>query len=663
MHYFLTGATGFIGKFLTERLLNRGGHVHVLVRPGSELKFTALKSRFPHQADRLHAVTGDLSMVGLGLDEAFVAKMAGNIDHFFHLAAIYDIDAPEADQVKANVEGTRHALQAAEQLKAGCFNYASSIAVAGLFNGIFREDMFEEAEKLVNPYLRTKHDAEKVVRNEARVPYRIYRPGMVVGHSKTGEIDKIDGPYFFFRLIKTLRDALPRWMPMLGVEGGRLNIVPVDYVAGAMDVLAHKPGLDGRCFHLTDPKPHKVGEVMNIFARAASAPEFAMRIDARMLGFIPSAITGGIGKLPPVQRIKKQFLNDFQIPEAAVGFINYPTKFDCRETLKELQGTGVSCPRLDQYAGAVWDYWARNLDSDLFIDRTLAGNVKGKVILITGASSGIGKATALRLADTEATILLVARTREKLEETLVEVEAKGARAFIHTCDVSNLEDCDRLVKEVLEQHGRVDVLVNNAGRSIRRGVASAYDRFHDYERTMQLNYFGALRLIMGLLPSMTANRRGLIINISSIGVLTNAPRFSAYVASKSALDAFSRCAAAEFSDQNVRFTTINMPLVRTPMIAPTKMYDYAPAIQPEEAADMICDAMIRRPKRIATRLGIFAQILYDLAPKTTEIIMNTGFKMFPESDAAKGKSAEAAPAPAPSSEQVAFQYIMRGIYW
>jgi len=663
MHYFLTGATGFIGKFLTERLLNRGGHVHVLVRPGSELKFTALKNRFPHQADRLHAVSGDLSLAGLGLEEAFVEKMAGKIDYFFHLAAIYDIEAPEEAQIKANVDGTRHALQAAEQLKAGCFNYASSIAVAGLFNGIFREDMFEEAEKLVNPYLRTKHEAEKIVRNEAKVPYRIYRPGMVVGHSETGEIDKIDGPYFFFRLIKTLRDALPRWMPMIGVEGGRLNIVPVDYVAGAMDVLAHKPGLDGRCFHLTDPKPHKVGEVMNIFAKAAAAPEFAMRIDARMFGFVPPVITNGLGKLPPVQRLKKQFLNDFQIPEAAVGFINYPTKFDSRETQKELQGTGVSCPRLNQYAGVVWDYWARNLDSDLFIDRTLAGNVKDKVILITGASSGIGKAAALRLADTEATILLVARTREKLEETLREVNAKGARAFIHTCDVSSMEDCDRLVKEVLEQHGRVDVLVNNAGRSIRRGIASAYDRFHDYERTMQLNYFGALRLIMGLLPSMTANHRGLIINISSIGVLTNAPRFSAYVASKSALDAFSRCAAAEFSDQNVRFTTINMPLVRTPMIAPTKMYDYAPAIQPEEAADMICEAMIRRPKRIATRLGIFAQLLYDIAPKTTEVIMNTGFRMFPDSDAAKSKSGESAPASTPSSEQVAFQYIMRGIYW
>jgi len=660
MNYFLTGATGFIGKFLTQRLLDRGGQVFVLVRPGSELKFTALQARFPYQSAQLHAVPGDLSSPGLGLSKAVLGQLASKVDHFFHLAAIYDIAASEEAQQLANVEGTRHALQAAEHLKAGCFHYASSIAVAGLFPGIFREDMFEEAEKLSNPYLHTKHDAEKIVRTEAKVPYRIYRPGMVIGHSKTGEIDKIDGPYFFFRLIKALRDSLPRWMPIVGVEGGRLNIVPVDFVAGAMDVLAHKPGLDGRCFHLTDPKPHKVGEVMNVFARAASAPEFAMRVDARMFGFIPPVVKNGLAKLPPVERLKKQFLLDFQIPPEAVGFINYPTKFDSREAQRELEGSGVSCPRLDQYAGVVWDYWARNLDSDLFIDRTLAGNVKRKVILITGASSGIGRATALRLAETEATILLVARTREKLEETLAEVQARGGHAFIHTCDVSHLEDCDRLVQEVLAQHGRVDVLVNNAGRSIRRGIASAYERFHDYERTMQLNYFGALRLIMGLLPSMTANRRGLIINISSIGVLTNAPRFSAYVASKAALDAFSRCAAAEFSDQNVRFTTINMPLVRTPMIASTKMYDYAPAISPEEAADMICDAIIRRPKRIATRLGIFAQILYDIAPKTTEIIMNTGFKMFPDSVAAKGKEAEQ---PAPSSEQVAFQYIMRGIYW
>lgn len=659
MNYFLTGATGFIGKFLTQRLLDRGGELYVLVRPGSELKFTALKNRFPHQQAQLHAVSGDLGRPDLGLEAAFLEKMTGKINHFFHLAAIYDLDASEEAQVQANVEGTRHALQAAEKMQAGCFHYASSIAVAGLFPGIFREDMFEEAEKLVNPYLRTKHEAEKLVRTTAKVPCRIYRPGMVVGHSQTGETDKIDGPYFFFRLIKTLRDALPRWLPIVGIEGGRLNIVPVDYVAAAMDVLAHKEGLDGRCFHLTDPKPYKVGEVMNIFARVAAAPQFAMRVDARMFAFIPPAMSAGISKLPPVQRMTRQLLHDFQIPASALGFINYPTKFDSRDTQRALQGSGISCPALEDYAGPVWDYWLRHLDTDLHVDRSLAGNVKGKVVLITGASSGIGRATALKLAETDARILLVARKREKLEETLAEITEKGGKAFIHVCDVSVLEECDRLVQEVVAEHGGVDILINNAGRSIRRGIASSYDRFHDFERTMQLNYFGSLRLIMGFLPGMTARHRGQIINISSIGVLTHAPRFSAYVASKAALDAFSMCAATEFSDQNVRFTTINMPLVRTPMIAPTKMYDYAPAISPEEAADMVADAIIRRPKRIATRLGTFGRLMHTLMPRATEIILNTGFRMFPDSDAAKGQRVESVP----SSEQVAFQYLLKGIYW
>lgn len=660
MNYFVTGATGFIGKFLVERLLNRGGQVHVLVREGSEEKFAALQARFPYHAGQLHAVKGDVGLAGLGLAADVVQSLKGTITHFFHLAAIYDITADEQAQVRANVDGTRNAMAAAEALSAGCFHYASSIAVAGLYAGVWREDMFDEAERLVNPYLRTKHEAEKVVRQNNRIPHRIYRPAMVVGHSRTGEMDKIDGPYFFFRLIKRMRQSLPGWMPLLGVEGGRLNIVPVDYVAGAMDFLAHKEGLDGRVFHLTDPKPFKVGEVMNIFADAAGAPKFTMRVDARMLGFIPKSVTGTLGKLPPVARVRKQVLRDFQIPEEALGFINYPTKFDCRDTVRELKDSGIECPALPQYAGVLWDYWVRNLDSDLFIDRSLAGNVENKVVVITGASSGIGLATAMKLAETRAIVVLVARDQEKLEEAKRQVESVGGRAFTYSADVTSMESCDQLIDDILRDHGQIDVLVNNAGRSIRRGVSAAYDRFHDYERTMQLNYFGALRLIMRVLPHFEKRRTGQVINISSIGVLTNAPRFSAYVASKAALDAFSRCAAAEFSDQGIHFTTINMPLVRTPMIAPTKIYDHVPAIKPEEAADMICDAIINKRKRIATRLGITAQMLHFIMPKTTEIIMNTGFKMFPDSEAARGQKQEASQ---PTSEQMAFAYLMKGIHW
>ena len=183
----------------------------------------------------------------------------------------------------------------------------------------------------------------------------------------------------------------------------------------------------------------------------------------------------------------------------------------------------------------------------------------------------------------------------------------------------------------------MDVLVNNAGRSIRRAIESSYERFHDFERTMQINYFGALRLTLALLPGMARRRRGHVINISSIGVLTNAPRFSAYIASKAALDAFTRCAASEYADTGVKFTTINMPLVKTPMIAPTKIYHNVPVLAPEEAADMIADAIVHEPVRIATRLGIFGEVIHALLPRVAQIIMNTSFRMFPESTAAAGK--------------------------
>jgi NAD(P)-dependent dehydrogenase (short-subunit alcohol dehydrogenase family) len=223
-----------------------------------------------------------------------------------------------------------------------------------------------------------------------------------------------------------------------------------------------------------------------------------------------------------------------------------------------------------------------------------------------------------------------------------------------------MDSCDQVIDRIASEMGGIDILVNNAGRSIRRSIATSYDRFHDFERCMQLNYFGSLRLILRVLPLMQKKRKGQIINISSIGVLSNAPRFSAYVSSKAALDAFSRCAAAEFSDTGVSFTTINMPLVRTPMIAPTKMYDNVPTITPEEAAVMVKQAVIYKPQRIATRLGIFAQVMHAVAPKVWEIIMNSAFRMFPDSAAAKGVKDHQVEA---SQEQVAFASLMRGIHW
>ncbi|WP_097462440.1 SDR family oxidoreductase [Mangrovitalea sediminis] len=661
MKYFLTGGTGFIGRFLVEKLLKRGGTVYLLVREQSVDKLEALKERWGADSSQVVPVVGDLAAPNLGLSDADLQTLKGQVDHFFHLAAIYDMAADEQSQRIANVEGTRHAVDAAAAMSAGCFHHISSIAAAGLFKGTFREDMFAEAQKLDHPYLRTKHDSEGLVRESCKVPWRVYRPGMVIGHSKTGEIDKIDGPYYFFKMIQKIRNALPQWMPTVGIEGGRLNIVPVDFVVDALDHIAHAPGEDGKCFHLVDPDPYKVGEVLNIFSEAGHAPRMAMRIDSRMFGFIPPMIRQGIKNLPPVRRISQAVMEDLGIPRTVMSFINYPTRFDAREAERVLAGTGIDVPRLPEYAPAIWDYWERHLDPDLYKDRTLRGAVQGRVCVVTGATSGIGLSTARKLAESGATVIIGARTPEKLEETRRELQGLGGEVFAYSCDFSDMAACDQFVKTVLENHGPVDVLVNNAGRSIRRSLTLSFDRPHDFERTMQLNYFGALRLIMGFAPAMLERKRGHIVNISSIGVLTNAPRFSAYVASKAALDAWTRCAAAEWSDRNVSFTTINMPLVKTPMIAPTKIYDSVPTLTPEEAADLVAEAIIYRPKRIATRLGTFAQVLHSLAPKMGEIIMNTGYRMFPDSAAAQGQQTDEKPKV--STEQVAFAALMRGIHW
>ncbi len=661
MAYFVTGGTGFIGRFLIDKLIGREGTIYVLVRKGSVKKLDELRSRWGAQAKRVVAVVGDLAKPRLGVAPADIARLKGKVTHLFHLAAIYDLAADAESQQRANTEGTRHAVELAHAIEAGCFHHVSSIAAAGLYDGVFREDMFEEAEELDHPYFRTKHDSERIVRKECRRPWRVYRPAIVVGHSRTGEIDKIDGPYYFFKLIQKMRKALPQWMPTVGIEGGRINLVPVDFVVDALDHIAHKKGLDGGCFHLTDPEPRRIGEILNLFAKAAHAPQMTMRLNAKMFGFIPDFVVDSAMSLAPVRRIQKQLLADLGIPKDMFKFVNYPTRFDNRDCAKALKGSGIAVPPLEDYAWRLWDYWERHLDPDLFIDRTLAGKVRDKVVVITGGTSGIGEATAYKMAEAGAQVVLAARDPEKAAPVIRRIEQAGGRAKFVSCDLAELADCDRLVATVLKDFGRCDYLVNNAGRSIRRGIASSFDRFHDFERTMQLNYFGSLRLIMGFLPAMMKQGKGHVINISSIGVLTQAPRFSAYVASKAALDSFTGCAASEFADNNIAFTTINMPLVKTPMIAPTKLYNHVPTLNPAQAADLVVEAIVYKPVRIATRLGIFGALLHAVAPKVTQIILNAAFRMFPDSSAAQGKK-EGAPVQL-TPEQMAFAQITQGIHW
>jgi len=660
MNYFVTGATGFIGKFLIERLLTRPeAHIWVLTRANSQDKFAALTSRFGDDGQRLKMVEGDITTPGL-VSAAVFKELKGKVDHLFHLAAVYDMNMSDEQADQINNQGTRNVVAFANSLGGSVvLHHASSVAVAGGdYDGVFKESMFDEGQSTDHPYYRSKFESEAIVRNESKVPFRIYRPGVVVGHSQTGEMDKIDGPYYFAKAIQKISYKLPKWMPLLGIEGGKVAIAPVDYVAAAMDAIAHKPDLDGKCFHLMQSQSPSVGDLLQAFLEGAHGPDFAKKFELPNLPKPMRALAQRMSKRIP-QGLQQKLADAIGVPLSVLGYAFNRAVFDDREARAALKGTGITCPPIRDYADKLWAYWELHLDLTTNAPEKLRRRLAGKVVMITGGSSGIGFAAAKQIAAAGAKVLLVARGIEKLQESQAVLEKAGGEVHIYPCDLSNLQDIDRMSQEVLKDFGHVDILINNAGRSLRRAVFESFDRFHDFERTMQLNYFGAVRLIMNLLPGMAAQKSGQIINISSIGVLANAARFSAYVASKSALDAFSRCLSAEVKNLNIDITAIYMPLVRTPMIAPTKMYDYIPTWSPEDAADTVVKAILEKPKSIATVVGTAAAVSYAIWPKANDWVLSKGFQLFPSSAAAKSKKEGSKP----TLEQVVFANVFKGEHW
>jgi NAD(P)-dependent dehydrogenase (short-subunit alcohol dehydrogenase family) len=667
MAYFVTGASGFIGSRLVERLLEkRQGKIYVLVRESSRPRLNDLIERWSmlvgsSAAERVQPVVGDLRRPLLGVEKEQIAEMAGNVTHFFHLAAVYDMTAPAERNNAVNVGGTTHAVELARAVDAGQLHHVSSIAVAGTYRGVFGEDMFDEGQRLPSPYHQTKFESERIVRDQPYIPWRVYRPGIVVGDSQTGEMEKVDGPYYFFKAIQRLRRVLPEWVPLVGLDLGYTNVVPVDWVAGALEHIAHEPDLDGRAFHLTDPRPQRVDELINELAVAAHAPRFALSIDKRLIDPLPKWPLALAAQLPPWRQVRKLALRELGIPPEVLAHMELVPRFDTREAGAALAGSALEQPPpLHEYVARLWDYWEREMDPDLRRGRTLKEALGGRHVLITGASSGIGRSTALKVAAAGGVPLLVARSVENLEEVRAEIVAAGGTAYVYSADLADVESIERLLERVLADHRSIDALVNNAGRSIRRSIALSYERFHDFERTIQLNYFGAVKLIIGLLPHMRERGSGHIVNVSSIGVQTNPPRFSAYVASKAALDAFTRVVSSEVIGDGITFTTIHMPLVRTPMIAPTKMYDAFPAISPEEAADMICEALRSRPKEMGTRLGKLGEVAYTLSPRTMDRLLHLAYRVFPDSAASKGQGDVEERA---SFEQIAMATLTRGVHW
>jgi NAD(P)-dependent dehydrogenase (short-subunit alcohol dehydrogenase family) len=668
MAYFVTGATGFIGRHLVQELLdNRDDEIFVLVRSGSKERIERLLRSWGNPA-RVSTVTGDLTKPRLGVTKKWVDQHRGSIDHFFHVAALYDMTAPDELNEQLNVGGTRAALELAGALQAGVFHQVSSIAASGDYHGTFDETMFDVGQGLPSSYHRTKFESERIVREESPVPWRIYRPAVVVGHSETGAMDKVDGPYYVFPLFKRMRDNLPAWLPILGVDLGDTNVVPVDYVAKAMDHIAHEPGLDGQAFHLVNPEPQAVVDMVNTFAAAAKAPQLAVPVDRRITGVLPTSVlpralrprglVQNVLRTAPAQLVLRETIGRLGVPPEVLEHVSFPTVYASRRTERALSGSGISCPDLEGYAATLWTYWEEHLDRDTARDSEIVEKLRDRTVVITGASSGIGKVVALKVAQAGGVPILVARGKDKLEDTKAEIEAHGGRAFVHACDLSDLEAIDTLCEQLVAEHDSIDFVVNNAGRSIRRSLALSEDRFHDFERTMQLNYFGAIRLVMGLLPTMREQQHGHVVNISSIGVQTNPPRFSAYVASKSALDSWSNVVASELVGDGVSFSTIHMPLVRTPMIAPTKIYQKFPTISPAQAADMVIAAMVDRPHEVNTLLGNVGAVFHTLAPKSTFRVLHLAYQVFPDSAAAKGDTEEET-----TPQQVLLAKLLKGVHW
>ncbi|CAN5538363.1 SDR family oxidoreductase [soil metagenome] len=632
MRYVVTGGTGFIGRHVVSRILQTepDADVWVLVRRGSLGRFERLAADW---GERAKPLVGDLLEPELGLRDDTVAHL-GAVDHLVHCAAIYDLTAAEADQRAANVEGTRAVLGLAHRLDA-VLHHVSSIAVAGSFRGVYTEEDFDIGQQLPTPYHQTKFEAEQLVRSTPRLRYRIYRPGVVVGDSRTGEIDKIDGPYYFFGLLARLA-ALPSLTPLALPDIGRANIVPVDYVADALVTLLRVEGRDGQTFHLTAPRAIGLREIYRSVAGEAGLPPLRF--------VLPESTAAPLLQARGLLKVwRNMAATQLGIPTEILDVVNSAPDLAAERTREALTGSGIEVPEFRSYAPALWRYWAQHLDPDRARRIDEGDPLAGRHVVITGASSGIGRASAVAVAAKGATVFALARNGAALDELIAQIRGAGGQAHAFTCDVTDSASVEHTVKDILGRFGHVDYLVNNAGRSIRRSVGASTDRLHDYERVMAVNYFGAVRMVLALLPHWQQRRFGHIVNVSSAGVQASSPRYSAYLPTKAALDAFAEVVSTETLSDHVTFTTIHMPLVRTPMIAPSKRLNPIPAISAEHAAAMVVRGLVDKPVRIDTPIGTLGDAGRYLAPKLARRVLHQVYLGYPDSAAARGSAAVPAP--------------------
>lgn len=633
----ITGGNGFIGRNVIERLATSSNHtVYALIREKSIPAFRSFLAGVDG-GSTVVVVSGDITADGLGIDST---SLPARLDHVLHLAAVYDMDASADAQNRVNVEGTRRVAEFARTSSA-TLHHVSSIAVSGDHRGHFTETDFDLGQTLPTPYHRTKFDAESAVREHADLRWRIYRPAIVVGDSTSGHIDKVDGPYYFFESLARL-GSLPSWLRLPFPNLGMTNIVPVDFVADSICALiSHAPETHHAVYHLSDPAPPSITDMYNALRPAFAGP--------RAFNAVPNAVVQPLvlrSRRGRVRSVRDGIARGRNIPPAVLDAVSFSADFRADSTSRTLTALGVTLPRFADYAPRVWDYWSERLDTRENRRPSPDGPLVGRNIVITGGSSGIGRATAAMCVARGANVSILARDRTQLDDAAaelrqVELKPGTTRGAVHayTCDVTDEESCRSLIAQIIDEQGHIDVLVNNAGHSIRREAFNAVDRAHDYRRLMDVNYFGTVYLTLAVLPHMRTRQVGHIVNVTSVAVQAHGPRFSAYTASKSAVEAFSDVVAVETRSSHISFSNVRLPLTKTPMIAPTNSYRRMPGVwSTEKSAARVLHAITDRPATVNTAQGTLIGFARHTFPRSTRRAFAASYLMGTDSHAARGEA-------------------------
>jgi thioester reductase-like protein/NADP-dependent 3-hydroxy acid dehydrogenase YdfG len=628
MIYFVTGGTGQIGRFLIPRLLERGGTVYLLVSATALGEFARLRIAWGASDAQLVPVVGDLTRMRLGVSQQMQGKLKHKLDHFFHLATRFDIGADGEAQAKSNVDVVRRALGLAESLHAGCFHLLSSTAAAGRYSGTFSEQMFGEAQKLENPYYANYHYAERLVRNVTRIPWRIYRPGIIVGNSDDGRVTEANGLYYFFEALRSLGEALPPWERGVIADGGHLNLVPADYVGEALDHLAHLKKRNGECFMLTHPLGTSAGQVMQLLVRLAGGPGLAVvpqRLPYWLVALRPGA---------PGYGLIERFLAPFSVPVEALALVTSPTRFDGSTTQVLLEQGDIHCPDFEDYAEELWRYWQDKVSDPAkrgaLLARVVDGvrgrrnptalsrAVKGRIVVVAGATGKLGRECALQLGEAGAVVIIVGSGKRRLQ-TLVErfVRIGVSPPPVYTGDVTDPVACASVVQRVLRDYGHVDVLLNcdkQAGSGTDRARASG---------TEGESQLAASHLVSGFSPSMVARRQGHIVNVVAGGVLDSAALHDpsallslvSTAASIAAKDVFSALLSAQLASCGVRYSHVALPALRQPADSSRRWVDDLLSITPDAAAQRVLKTLADQPTGMFRALGLTGSVVQGLAPE------------------------------------------------